>query len=423
MKLQAPVNDNYAATIVSLKAITPLEGCDNVVGTPIFGFQAIVGADSQIGDLGIVFPAESQLSEEYARMNNLHRHGDKNDNEGAKGYLEDNRRVKAMKFRGHRSDCLFMPLTSLGFTKAKIDELTEGDTFDVLNDHEICKKYEIKRKAGTQRIERNKLKFVRVDKKFMPEHYDSDNFWRNRDAIPAQAEVIVTQKLHGTSIRVGNTIVARKLGLVERLAKLLGAKVAETEYDYVFGSRKVIKDINNPNQNHFYDVDIWTEEGKKLEGILPQGYLVYAELLGWTPNGAPIQKHYTYRIPHGTAELYVYRIAQVNPEGRVVDLSWDQTMELCRDLGLKHVPELWRGKIEDLVVEDYIDREFSKDYAQALMLDDEPGLVDEGVCVRVDGLAPYILKAKSPIFLAHETKMLDEEALDMEVEGGDVDAS
>jgi hypothetical protein len=42
--------------------------------------------------------------------------------------------------------------------------------------------------------------------------------------------------------------------------------------------------------------------------------------------------------------------------------------------------------------------------------------VDEGVCIRVDGIAPYILKVKGPEFYAHETKMLDEEALDVEAE-------
>ena len=258
--MRAPVNENYAATVVSIKSINELEGCDNVVGTPIFGFQAIIGKDHKVGDLGIVFPAETQLSEEYARENNLHRHGDRNKDEGAKGYLEDNRRVKAMKFRGHRSDCLFMPLESLAFTKAKISDLKEGDTFDELNDHEICKKYEVRRKVGTQRQEKNKLKFVRVDKKFMPEHYDSDNFFRNRDAIAPNTQVIVTQKLHGTSIRIGHTIVARKHSFIEKLAAKLGVNVAETEYDYIFGSRKVIKDINNPNQNHFYTTDIWTDD-------------------------------------------------------------------------------------------------------------------------------------------------------------------
>jgi hypothetical protein len=416
LKVDKPVNENYAATVVSIKSITPLEGCDNVVGSPIFGFQAVVGKDTQPGDLGIVFPAETQLSDEYARENNLHRHGDRNKDEGAKGYLEDNRRIRAIKFRGHRSDCLFMPLTSLAFTGVKIADLNEGDTFDTLNGHDICKKYEVVRKAGTPRTEKNKLKFVRVDKKFMPEHYDSDNYFRNRHVIPGDREVIVTQKIHGTSIRIGHTIVARKPRLVERLANLLGARIANTEYDYVFGSRKVIKDINNPNQNHFYSTDIWTEEGKRLEGLLPEGFIVYGELIGWTSNGAPIQKNYTYRVPQGAAELYVYRIAQVNPQGRVTDLSWDQTTELCRDLGLKHVPELWRGKMADFVAEDWIDKTFSTEFSGVVPLD-EASPCDEGVCIRVDGLAPYILKAKSPLFFEHETRMLDEEALDLEAEG------
>jgi hypothetical protein len=250
----------------------------------------------------------------------------------------------------------------------------------------------------------------------MPEHYDSDNYFRNRHVIPGDREVIVTQKIHGTSIRIGHTIVARKPRLVERLANLLGARIANTEYDYVFGSRKVIKDINNPNQNHFYSTDIWTEEGKRLEGLLPEGFIVYGELIGWTSNGAPIQKNYTYRVPQGAAELYVYRIAQVNPQGRVTDLSWDQTTELCRDLGLKHVPELWRGKMADFVAEDWIDKTFSTEFSGVVPLD-EASPCDEGVCIRVDGLAPYILKAKSPLFFEHETRMLDEEALDLEAEG------
>jgi hypothetical protein len=93
MKIQKPENENYAATVVALQSIIELEGCDNVVGTPIFGFQAIVGKDSKPGDLGIVFPAESQLSVEYCKENNLFRHADLNKDESQKGYIEDNRRV------------------------------------------------------------------------------------------------------------------------------------------------------------------------------------------------------------------------------------------------------------------------------------------------------------------------------------------
>lgn len=110
MKFNKPENDGYAATVISLKTITPLEGRDNIVGTPLLGFQAIVGKDSQVGDLGIVFPAETQLSEEYAHENNLHEHGNLNKDEGAKGYLGDRRRIRAIRLGGHRSDCLAVGL-------------------------------------------------------------------------------------------------------------------------------------------------------------------------------------------------------------------------------------------------------------------------------------------------------------------------
>lgn len=418
MKLQAPENENYAATVVALETIVPLEGCDNVVGTPIFGFQAIVSKDSKPGDLGIVFPAESQLSVEFCKKNNLFRHADLNEDESQKGYIEDNRRVKAMKFRGHRSDCLFMPLTSLSYIDGlEIENLRQGDTFDKIGDHDICNKYVIKRTRNEARLEKNKDKFIRVDKKFLPEHYDTDQYYRNKDAVPENRDVIVTQKLHGTSIRVGNTVVARKHNLRERLAKLAGVKVAETEHDYVYGSRKVIKDVNNPNQNHFYGSDLWSEEGAKLQGSLPEGFVVYGELVGWSAVGTPLQKNYTYQVPDGTCDLYIYRIAFVGDDGFICDLSWDQVREFCKDRGLKTVPELWRGKHKDFVVEDYLDKRFRDEgYINAIPLDKESP-VDEGVCIRVDGIAPYILKAKGEQFYAHETKMLDEEALDMEAEG------
>lgn len=415
MKLDKPENENYTATVVCVSSITPLENCDNVVGVPLFGFQAIVGKNTQVGDLGIVFPAEVQLSEEFARENNLFRHSELNKDPESKGYIEDNRRVKAMKFRGHRSDCLFMPLESLAYTGVNLDELHQGDTFDTLNNHEICRKYVIKQK-GSPRVERNKDKvFKRVDKKFLPEHYDTENYWRNAHVINPDQRIVVTQKLHGTSIRIGNTIVKRKLTWLERLVSRLGVKVKESEFDHVYGSRKAIKDVNNPNQDHYYDTDIWTEEGKKLDNIVPEGFVVYGELIGWTPEGAAIQKNYTYKVPHGTCDLYVYRVAFVNGQGKVVDLSWEQVKEFCRDSGLRYVPELWSGDHAEFNVDEFIDKRFiSEGYTQAVPLEDNKNLVDEGVCVRVDGLAPYILKAKSPVFLQHETKMLDDEVIDLE---------
>lgn len=414
MKIQPPVNANYAATVVCIKNIIPLENCDNIVATSIFGFQAIIGKDIPVGTIGIVFPAECQLSDEFCKQNNLYRHGEFNADHAKTGYLEDNRRVRAVKFRGQRSDCLFMPLESLKWTGAKLSELREGDTFDVLNGKEICKKYQVRVYEPRQNKQRLAKIFKRVDTKYIPEHFDSDNYMRVKDQLPDNAYFIVTQKLHGTSIRVANTIVKRKLNPFEWIIGKVGVQIKQTEFDYVFGSRKVIKDANNPDHKHFYDVDLWSEEGKKLQGVLPENFIVYGELIGWASPANPIQAHYTYQVPEYSRSLYIYRVAFVNEKGYVVDLTWDQLKEFCKLTGLKHVPELWRGYKKDFNVEEYLDARFVDQGATQCVPLSDPKTVDEGVCIRIDGLRPYIAKAKSPIFYQMETKLLDKGQEDIE---------
>jgi len=424
MTHKEPKNPNYAATVVRIASITPLAGCDNVVGANIFGYQAIVGKDTKVGDIGIFFPAETQLSEDYTRVNNLYRHKELNLDESKSGYIEDNRRVKAVKFRGHTSSCLFMPLESLtAFLDFKEwEELKEGDTFDELLGQEICRKYEVLMPNGRIKGQVNSpTPKKRYDTLFIPEHIDTENWWKNEHKIHRDAEVIVTAKIHGTSIRVGNALVDRKLTLRDRIAKALGVKVNEKEYAMLYGSKKVIKDINNPNQLHYYSEDIWTEEGKKLDGLVPEGYVVYAELVGWTPSGKPIQEGYTYGYEKGTCGLYVYRVAHINEKGLMTDLSWDQVKQFCTERGLKHVVEMWRGYKGLFKPEDYLDKRFKEEWSGLDLLPlSDPKTVDEGVCVRVEGLIPQLYKAKSPKFFEHETSLLDKQIVDMETSGESV---
>lgn len=418
MKLEEPKNANYAATVVVVRHINELPGMDNVVGVPFMGYQAIVSKDTKVGDIGVLFTAETQLSDQYAAVNNLYRHADRNYDQSPEsaGYLEDNRRVKAMKFRGHQSDALFMPLESLSLF-GDINDLNVGDTFDHLNGKEICRKYLVK-EPGVQRIDKNAAKkFTRVESQYMPEHYSTDNYFRNFEHLPEDADIVVTQKLHGTSIRIGNTIVKRKLTWKERLAKRLGIKVAETEYDMVYGSRKVIKDANNPNQAHFYDHDLWSLVGARYADRVPENFILYGEVIGYTEDGGEIQKNYTYDLAPGENELYIYRVAVITNQGKIVDLPWDAVKAFCDQAGIKYTPELWRGKHRDFEGDDWIDMQYATaGFPQAVPLNKGKKFVDEGVCIRAEGLAPYILKAKSPIFLQHETKMLDEEAVDVEAE-------
>jgi hypothetical protein len=424
MKLEAPENPNYAATIVRIRAIIdPLPNSDNLVGVPVMGMQAVVGrGDFQVGDLAVLLPTECQLSEEFARLNNLHRHAELNDDTEKPGYLEDNRRVRAIRLRGNVSNALVLPISCLNYT-AHGDFFDESDVFDKLGDHEICRKYVIKTREPRGMQARTKTE-PRVDAKLFPEHFDSPNYFRVDRTIDREAHAVVTQKLHGTSIRIGNTLVKRDLTLVERLLKRFGVRVQETEYAPVYGSRKVIKDANNPNQNHFYDHDLWSEYGKKLDGLVPEGYIVYGELIGWAGE-SPIQKNYTYHLGRGACELYVYRVATVNPKGVTSDLSWEAVKQFCAENGLKHVPELWNGPTYEVpeLLEELLDTKFYGDdvllegawlyLSRALPLA-PTSPCDEGVCIRIEARVPEIYKAKSPAFLEHETKLLDKGEEDLE---------
>lgn len=416
MKIKEPENINYSATIIKIKSLIQLEGLDNLVAAPLLGYTALVKKESMnVGDLVVLFVAETQISEKHAHENNLFRHGNFNKDQSIAGYLDDNRRVRAIRLRGNPSNALVMPLESLAWTGIKISELKEGDTFDELNGKEICKKFVKQVKATGPKNVSVVEKNPRVDKKFMPEHIESLNYWRNKRLIKGNTFVTVTQKLHGTSVRIGNTLVNRKLNILEKILVALSlSKIVQREYDSVYGSRKVIKDINNPNHNHFYSTDLWTETGKKLDGILPDGYIVYGEIVGYVGD-SPIQKSYTYNLPVGNNELFIYRVAQINDQGIQVDLSWEQVKQFCKNNGLKHVPELWSGRHKNFNVDEFMDIAYHPKFKSALPLSsDSP--VDEGICIRAEGITPIVLKAKSPLFLEHETKMLDQEEVDIEEE-------
>lgn len=425
MKLLEPENKDYAAYICRLPKPVGLEGLDNLVGIQVLGNQALVQKGKDYGELALVFTAGTQLSEKFAYKNNLHRHADKNEDQGETGYLEDNRHIRHMKLKGHTSSALVMDLSALSYIK-KLDlsQFKEGDIFDKIGDYEICNKYVSKKTRAQQQFEKNKKIWTRVDEKFLPQHYDTDSFFKNSHVISENVEVTITQKLHGSSIRIAHTIMQRKLSFVDKIAMKIGGHVARTEYDMVYGSRRVVKDLNNPSHAHFYDTDIWTLKGSELKGLVPQGYLVYGELIGWTPEGAALQSKYTYDVPYGLSELYVYRVATINPEGVVTDLTYDQIAEFCRDRGLKVVPLLWRGKYKDFDPYNWVDgpghpelhKYREEGYPQAVPLSRE-SMCDEGVVIRAEGLAPYTLKCKSETFMAYDNKNMVDGTLDMEEEG------
>lgn len=411
---------NYAATIVRVSSVHQLEGLDNLVALPFFGFQALVPKTTQPGELGVLFTAETQLSDDFCSKNNLYRHSEKNENKEAKGYLEDNRRVRAIRLRGHTSSALFLPLSSLTYLGDVT--LSEGDTFTHIDGVEVCCKYRVHRQGGGVRGFKERRESKIIDKLF-PKHFDTEHFFRNSHKIPEGSVCIVTQKIHGTSARFAHQVVKRDLSWFEKMVKWLGVKVPETEYAFFCGTRNTAKDPEDLNDaNGYYKENLWAYWLDQIKHKIPKNWVIYGEIFGYTPNGSPIQKGYTYWHDVGQSSFAVYRVSVVNEDGVAVDLHWDAVKRWCESVGLAHVPELFRmssSGIEDAVM-GHMDTVLSDFYPNCARLSKESPC-DEGVCVRVDiGPVPFILKAKSPQFLEHETKCIDKGEVDVEEEANAV---
>jgi len=441
---------NYTCQVIKLPPKKKVNGLDNLVEVTYQGNSVLVGKDSPEDELYLFFPAECQISDRFLADSNLYRHTNLNGDPGAKpGFFEDNRRVKAIKFKGIISSGFMMPLSSLYSVceNSDIRSLKIGDEFNEINGVEICRKYVRRQNPGKTGFENPRTKVLDevVDSKMAPEHMDTAHLMKNLHKLDLDTRIVVSYKLHGTSARIFNTLVKRKLNLKERIAKWLGVKVVEEDYDYVSASRRVVKSVGFeelPGKQHYFkDGDLWSEFAKKnFKDQLNKGEAVYFEIVGKTYNGEAIQSGYTYGFDEPIG--YIYRISNINPQGIEVDLSYEQMVERGCQMGMIPCPELFSGTVKEFIfkygkihyntegdinISDSIEDIFyNKLLEQPSILD--KSVVEEGFCVRIDQYPkPLIFKIKSKKFLAHESKALDSGVNDIEEEqteenGGDTNS-
>ena len=132
----------YNAIVTRLKNVRPHSNADRVLLATCCGNQVVVSLESKEDDLGVYFPSDGQLSHEFCKANNLYRKVELNEDPKEKpGMFEENRRVRAQKFRGEVSDGFWVPLSYFKFMSKTPDLTTEGFEFDTLNGVQICNKY------------------------------------------------------------------------------------------------------------------------------------------------------------------------------------------------------------------------------------------------------------------------------------------
>lgn len=340
----------YKAIVTKINT-RKLEGADKLLIGQCGNYQVVVGIGVQDGQLGVFFESDGQLSQEFAEKNDLIRRKNE-DGSPAGGMFEPKRRVKAIKLRGARSEGFWCPLSLFEYTGADLSSLKEGDEFDSLNGHPICNKYitEATRASGSRQPK------MQRDNKMFAKHVDTGMFKREFGHVPDGSVLYFTEKLHGTSQRLGVVLedVPIKRGWFGRLvAKVLGWPQTQKEWTRLIGSRNVI--LQNREGDGFYGQEQF--RFNVVNGIAPhKSEIIYGEVCGYTETGAAIMSQntkdkalveqygqkmdYSYGCCVGQCEFFVYRITQVNEDGIVVERSWPQVKHRCRELGIKHVPEL-----------------------------------------------------------------------------------
>ena len=367
----------HCGYIVQVKELRPHTNADRLQILRVFEEDVIVGLDTHVGDIGVYFPCDLQLSEKFCEINNLVRKKDENGN-NIGGYMDpDKRNVKAIKLRGEKSN---------GLSEfCNISELKPGDQISVLNGEEICKKYIPKRKYSSgghgEHIKRAKANIAPT----FYEHVDTEQVAYNLDKFHNGDEIQLTLKMHGTSGRTGHLpLLHTKRSIIDKIFRRHGKDYFE--YGYITGTRRVV--LDGKRTGGYYDSDNFRYAmADKFKDKLPKGFVVYYEIVGFQgPDGAPIMgqvanskikdkefskmygeittfsygcqqdgdyEFHSFLEPgrefdkYPCCEVYVYRITMVNEDGEVVELSPDQIHSYCDKWAVNYVPEFERFVIPE----------------------------------------------------------------------------
>ena len=391
----------YKAYVTTLKNVRKHPNADKLLLADCFGNTVCVSLDYIEGMIGVYFPTDGKLSEEFCAQHNLVRKKDENGvNIG--GYMDpEKRNITAIKLRGEKSDGLFMPIGCLDYCFDKgtaAENLAVGDTIDVVNGHLICEKYIPKKANRTSAGGAGTRAHRRAKRSIAPtffEHADTEQLAYNLAAFKPGDLVEITLKMHGTSQRTGYLKVFKgmKRTFWDKIFRREGTEIYD--WGYVSGTRRTVLDDFDGG---FYGSNAFREtHAKKFEGKLRKGETVYYEVVGFTDTGAGIMgagnneklgkdfvKQYGKETifsygcePHPSSieylgasamnfdngvvpstlyvtkeelpqsDMYVYRMTSTNEDGEVVEYTPDFMRYRCEQMGVKCVPVFWTGFIPE----------------------------------------------------------------------------
>lgn len=408
---------SYSAYTARLQNIRPHPNADRLDLADVLGFQVVIGKGHYEGEMGIFFPTDGQLSQEFAEANDLIGKIDPATGERSGGFFDEKRKVRAQKFRGVKSEGFWMPLSALdylepyvGFNKTSFNE---GDPITELYGHEICRRYET---PHTRKAAERAKQGIRPETRYFPKHFETGQFLIEASQIPVGSRIIISEKLHGTSHREGRTWIDVSLPWYKRLINYILRRdyYPEKQLQNVIGTRNTT--LSETSKDYHNDKS-FRYAAAQSHMRLNDGELLYGEIVGYTSSGQLImpahnnnktkdkevtnqygpEMRYTYGTKPGESTLYAYRIATINEYGLVRELPYDEFVKRAEELGVKIVPLMadikHNGDIDQL-------KFFVERLSEGSSYLDK-GHIKEGVVLRIetpDNGRIYFLKYKSFLF-------------------------
>lgn len=419
---------NYACSVVEIKEKFEIENADAICRVVVDGNNVVVPKTTEVGAIMLYFVAGTKLSADYCKNNNLYDKPEENLDTNKKSFISfRQKRVKALKLRGIISNGMLMPLDSLFSLVPNIANLKVGDEFTDIDNISICEKYIVPVKISNSKNKgQQSVKISRLVENQFYLHGDTSNLRKEIHRLNPNDLIEISYKKHGSSIVIGNVKVKIELTWFEKILKKFKVKLDETKFDIVYSSRKVIKNgYLNPTQGEgFYGEDIWGVVAKEVGHLIPKGFTLYGEILGYTPSGSPIQGKFDYGCLPGEHKFYVYKISIVNEDGKVIFLSTKQIEEFCEKVGLSFKDTLmYYGYAKNLYPqldlsnhwrENFLSQ-LEKDYNEKNCYMCKNKVPEEGIILRIDRLEEYeCYKLKSKKFLLMESEEQEQEITNIE---------
>ena len=437
---------NYLAKVVDIKSFTkhPNPEVTKLKVAHVDGFNIIVGIDEKPG-LFIYFPMLSEINPHILEYCNLYEKVELNKDNTKKGFFGSNGKVKGIKLKGLVSEGFLLPAEAFNNfcidSFNKVPEFINNTEFDIINDNGktvwVNRKFIVSRNTSMiekrPKVRANVKRFNRLREDQFRFHYDTELIKKIPNAILPNDIIHISSKWHGTSAITAKILCHKKLSWKEKIAKWLTGNSFDT-YDVIYSSRKVIKNkyYNKNVTNGFYSSDPWYYATEELKPFLINGMTLYYEIVGYLPDGKPIQKGYDYGCKPSTVnyelgtqyKIYIYRITMTNVDGIVTEFTPLQVAAWCKRNGLLGINTLYYGYAKDLYGNPSKEEQDSEDfnytnwiidhmandknfYMEELSPDCINKVPHEGIVIKKEGSWHSAMKLKCFAFLNKEQKELD----------------